>query len=194
MFAPRLILASGSPRRKSLLREAGYVFVVAPADIDEETYPPNLLPAAIAEFLAVAKAELIANRFPHDVTLAADTVVALGDQQLGKPRDAEHAREMLTMLCGTTHQAITGVCVMRPATRWRKSVIVTSTVQMRILTATEIDQYVAGGQWEGKAGSYGIQDDDPFVTRIAGSTSNIVGLPIEATAELLTAAGIHPVV
>jgi septum formation protein len=188
----RLILASGSPRRQSLLREAGYEFDTHPAEIDEDDYPPGLAPAGIAEHLALAKAEAVAGLYPQDVTLGADTVVALGSRLLGKPIDADDARRMLGLLSGTTHYVTTCVAIVRPAAGLRRSVAVTSTVQMRRLTPAEIDAYVASRQWKGKAGGYGIQDRDPFVTNMAGSLTNIVGLPMEATADLLSAAGISP--
>lgn len=190
---PRLILASASPRRQSLLREAGYVFVIHPANVDEDNYPPHLSPAALADHLANAKADAVAAEYPNDVTLGSDTVVALGSQILGKPADAAHARQMLATLSGTTHQVITGVAVRHPAKNLTRSLTVTSTVRMRPLTDAEIEAYVAGGQWQGKAGGYGIQDDDPFVTNMGGSLTNIVGLPMEATRDLLSAAGIFPV-
>ena len=190
---PRLILASASPRRQSLLREAGYAFVIHPADLNEDDVPANLSPAQIAEYLANAKATAVAKGFPNDVTLGSDTVVALGSQLLGKPADAVHARQMLGTLAGTIHHVTTGVAVFYPARQFRRSLTVTSTVQMRPLTVSEIDAYVASGQWAGKAGGYGIQDDDPFVTNMGGSLTNIVGLPMEATRELLSAAGIFPV-
>jgi septum formation protein len=192
MPAPRLILASGSPRRQSLLAQAGYVFQVHPADIDEEAYPIGLTPPQIAEHLALAKASAVAWLYPTEVTLGSDTVVALGLQLLGKPTDPDDARRMLALLSGTIHHVTTGVAVIHAASNFRRSVTVTSTVQMRPLNAAEIDAYVASRQWEGKAGGYGIQDDDPFVTNMAGSLTNIVGLPMEATAELLSAAGILP--
>ena len=192
MPLPRLILASASPRRQSLLLEAGYAYQLAPAEINEDEHPAGLTPAGLAQFLGNAKAEAVAARFPDDFTLGADTVVALGDLQLGKPGDARHAREMLRSLSGTTHEVITGVTLVGPRAGFRRSALVRSTVQMRPLTEHEIDRYVAGGEWRGKAGGYGIQDDDPFVTRMAGSLSNIVGLPMEATIELLSAAGIEP--
>jgi septum formation protein len=189
---PRLILASASPRRQSLLREAGYAFVLHAANLDEDRYPPGLTPAQLAEYLAVAKADAVAALYPRDVTIGADTVVALGDQLLGKPTDPADARRMLARLSGTTHQVITGVAVVGPAVRFHRSLAVTSTVRMRALSPAEIDAYVAGGQWEGKAGGYGIQDPDPFVTHLGGSLTNIVGLPMEAAGELLAAAGIVP--
>ena len=192
MASPRLILASASPRRQSLLTEAGYEFVVHPADIDEENYPKGRLPSDVALYLANAKADAVAQRFPNDVVLAADTVVAFGDTLLGKPTDADHAREMLELLEGTTHIVITGVAVVHDVANFSRSARVMSAVRMRRLTHKQIDDYVAGGEWQGKAGGYGIQDQDPFVTRTAGSHSNIVGLPMEATKKLLAEAGIRP--
>lgn len=194
METPRLILASASPRRRELLREAGYDFEVHPAEIDEEDYPPQTLPADLAQRLAMLKAEAMVRLFPAEVILAADTVVAFGDTPLGKPESEKEATEMLQLLSGTTHIVVTGVTVLRPATRFRISTRVMSAVRMRSWTAKEIERYVASGDWQGKAGGYGIQDDrsDPFVTRLAGSHSNIVGLPMEATAELLASAGVMP--
>jgi septum formation protein len=186
----RLILASASPRRQELLREAGYVFDVQPADVDESDHPPGLEPAALAAYLADRKADAVAARFPEAVVLAADTVVALGATALGKPDDARHARAMLASLAGTNHSVVTGVTVLCRARGVREQVVVTSSVHMRRLTPAEIDAYVATGQWQGKAGGYGIQDQDPFVTRITGSLTNIVGLPIDETRGLLREAGV----
>ena len=191
MPTPRLILASASPRRQSLLAEAGYEFVVQPANIDEAAVAPNLLPGEVVIQLATTKARTIAEQNPEDVVLAADTVVAFGDRIIGKPSDAGHAREMLALLAGTTHLAVTGLAVICVSTAFNKSRRVMSAVRMKHLTAAEIDAYVATGEWQGKAGGYGIQDPDPFVTRISGSRSNIVGLPMGATRQLLAEAGIH---
>ncbi|MGH7215105.1 MAG: Maf family protein [Tepidisphaeraceae bacterium] len=188
----RLILASASPRRQQLLRDAGYAFDVQPADIDEENFPRNLLPPDVAEYLAAAKAQAVSAEFPDDVVLAADTVVSFGDMLLGKPSDPAHARQMLDLLSGTTHLCITGVSVIHRAANFAKKIRVMSAVRMRNLTPAEIDRYVASNAWQGKAGGYGIQDDDPFVTRQSGSRSNIVGLPMAATKALLLEAGIEP--
>ncbi len=190
--APRLVLASASPRRQQLLREAGYAFDIDPADIDEDDHDPTLLPADLAEYLAVRKAQAVAARHPHDVVLGADTVVSFGDQILGTPVDADDARRMLEILGGTTHVIVTGVAVAHVASGFEKSTRVFSAVHMRTMTPDEIEQYVAGGEWRGKAGGYGIQDPDPFVTRTAGGVSNIVGLPMPETQALLEAAGVVP--
>ena len=191
MPSPRFILASASPRRQSLLRDAGYDFDVDPADIDE-TPPPGLLPTKVALHLAEQKARAVSPRHPDDVVLAADTVVAFGDTLQGKPKDAADAKKMLQLLAGTTHLVITGVCVMRQSPPFFKSTRVMSAVKMRQLTPGEIDRYVESKEWEGKAGGYGIQDRDPFVVRQSGSHTNIVGLPMSATRQLLEEAGIKP--
>jgi septum formation protein len=186
----RLILASASPRRQELLAQAGYRFETVPADIDEEAFPRDMSPSDLARRIAIAKAERVADRFPDDVVLAADTIVVFGETVLGKPADPAAAAEMLRLLSGTTHIVITGVSVQQQRSRFAKSVRVMSAVQMRFLTNDEIKAYVAAENWRGKAGGYGIQDKDPFVTRIAGSETNIVGLPMVETIQLLKEAGI----
>jgi septum formation protein len=186
------VLASGSPRRQELLRDAGYVFDVIPADVDEDTYPPSLKPGDVAEYLAFIKAQAVAQDHRDVVVLGADTVVTLGEQLIGKPRDAAHAREMLRLLSGTTHLVITGISVIHRARHLVKRSRVMSAVHMRGLRDAEIDAYVATGQWQGKAGGYGIQDRDPFVTRTSGCHTNIVGLPMTDTKRLLAEVGIEP--
>ena len=191
MASPRLILASASPRRRNLLAEAGYTFDTEKPDLDEENVAASY-PSELALRLARLKAESVALRHPDAVVLAADTLVAFGDLVLGKPRDAAHAREMLTLLAGTTHLVITAVAVRHEAAGFAQEQRVMSAVRMRKLSQKEIDDYIAGRDWQGKAGGYGIQDRDPFVTRMSGSHSNIVGLPMSATRQLLAAAGVHP--
>jgi septum formation protein len=192
MPGPPLILASASPRRQSLLREAGYNFTVEPADVDESAYPAGMLPGNIAAHIAEMKAKAVSARRPDAVVLAADTVVAFGDTPLGKPADANAAWRMLALLSGTTHIVITGVCVMHASANFARTARAMSAVRMKRLTRAEIEQYVASGAWEGKAGGYGIQDPDPFVTRTAGSHTNIVGLPMEMTMQMLAEAGVTP--
>jgi septum formation protein len=187
----RLILASASPRRQELLRDAGYRFIVSPADIDESIYPPNLSPGQVAVYLSEQKARTAARSYPSDVILAADTVVAMGGELFGKPADREDARRMLGRLSGSVHGVLTGVTVACPATGFWRTRLAESAVHMRPLTAAELDSYLDTNQWQGKAGGYGIQDPDPFVTRSTGSLTNIVGLPMQETAELLAEAGIH---
>ncbi len=191
--APRkLVLASASQRRQQLLREAGYVFEIDPAEVDESAYPAAALPSEVARAWAQAKADAVAQRHPAAVVLGADTLVAFGDRIIGKPVDLNHAREILTLLSGTTHLVITGIAIVHPASRFSLNTRVMSAVRMKNLWAQQIDDYLAGGQWQGKAGAYGIQDanHDPFVSCLSGSFTNIVGLPMEATRRLLQEAGI----
>ncbi len=174
------------------MHEAGYDFEVHPADIDEEDHPVGLLPTGLAQWLATEKARVIAERFPDATVLGADTVVAFGDMILGKPEDADHARQMLRLLGGTTHMVVTGIAVRRQVDAFARAGHVISAVKMRILTPEEIETYVAGNDWQGKAGGYGIQDNDPFVTRVTGSFTNIVGLPMDEVRAMLAEAGIGP--
>jgi septum formation protein len=188
----RFILASRSPRRVELLNDAGFVFDTVPADIDEETYPQTHTPVEVAEFLARAKAEAVAQLHPDHVVLGADTVVAHGSAILGKPEDSQHARWMLGQLSGSVHEVASAVCLVHKATDRVEVRHTVSTVSMRPLEAAEIEMYVASGDWRGKAGGYGIQDRDPFVTNMGGSLTNIVGLPMELTVPLLASFGILP--
>ena len=163
-----------------------------PSNIDEELLGRGLPPIELAVHLATAKAHALASQYPEDVVLAADTVVAFGETILGKPANAEHARSMLDLLAGTTHIVITGVAV---EFRNRGVLIVQrvlSAVRMKSISSSQIDQYVASGQWRGKAGGYGIQDADPFVQRLAGCHTNIVGLPMTTTRQMLQSVGIYP--
>ena len=187
---PHLILASESPRRQELLREAGYAFIVQPANIDEAQHPQDLPPVELARHLSMLKAAAVAPRFPDGIILGADTVVAFGERALGKPADPIEARRMLSLLSGTTHVVITGITVIRRATGFQQTRHAMSAVRMRKLGLQEIQDYVASRQWEGKAGGYGIQDKDPFVVNVSGSHTNIVGLPIELAINMLTEAGI----
>ena len=193
MIPRRLILASASPRRQSLLREAGYRFLVCPADLDEDrlTAEARLSPDDLPSYLARAKARAVSAQFPGDVVLAADTVVALGDQIIGKAAAAADARRILSMLSGTRHRVITGIVVVSDS-GVDSSETVSSAVEMRLLSPGQIDSYISTGQWQGKAGAYGLQDSHSFVEKIEGCATNIVGLPITTAARLLGKAGIHP--
>jgi septum formation protein len=188
----KLILASASPRRAALLRQAGYEFHVHPAHLDEDQYLEKFSPRQLAAFLATAKAWEIAGKFPDDVTLAADTVVALGDTALGKPADAAAAREMIRFLGGATHLVVTGIALLAPGRKIELGVTVMSAVRMRVLSAVEVDEYVRSDRWQGKAGGYGIQDPGSIVTCVGGSVSNVVGLPMTQTRRLLEQVGVMP--
>lgn len=175
-----------------MLKEAGYRFEVVPAEVDEESYPSGLLPSGVAEHLAHVKAGWVAERHPEAVVLGADTVVAFGDQLLGKARDEDDARRILELLSGTTHLVITGVAVMCRGRGFERRTKAISAVRMREMSREAINRYLATGDWIGKAGAYGIQDSDPFVVRLTGSHTNIVGLPMGVTKALLAEAGVLP--
>jgi septum formation protein len=175
-----LTLASASPRRHRLLEEAGIPFLARPADV-EESAPARGDPHALAILNARMKAEAV----PGELVLGADTVVALGGEILGKPRDRAEGRAMLAKLSGTTHSVVTGL-FLRSGARHRERSVETR-VTMRPLSAEEIDAYVSSGEGMGKAGGYAIQETaDRFVSAIDGPYDNVVGLPVAAVREMLT--------
>ncbi len=171
-----LVLASSSPRRVELLRAAGFEPIVVPAQVDETPWPDEW-PAAHVPRLARAKVGAIAPRYPQAAVLGADTVVAIDDEILGKPRDDDDARRMLNRLSGRTHRVYTGVA-LAVGGDLRAEVEVTE-VTMSALSAAEIEWYVASGECRDKAGGYAIQGlASRYVTAIHGSYSNVVGLPV----------------
>ena len=187
--AARLVLASASPRRLDLLRQIGIEpATVAPADIDE-TPEKNEPPMVYARRLALAKAEAVAGSFADHFILAADTVVARGRRILPKAEEAAEARQCLALLSGARHHVLGGVAVIAP--NGRRTVRVADTVvSFKPLAAEEIEGYLAGGEWQGKAGGYAIQGRAAvFVKRINGSYSNVVGLPLFETAAMLRGLG-----
>lgn len=182
----RLVLASSSPRRAELLREAGYRFrVVEPPFAEPDERHPHVEPAAYAKSLAYFKARSIADDQPEDTILAADTISVLDNEIFGKPADRDDARRILSRLCGTCHHVITGVVLLHPETDQRLMGHAVSTIFMRRLESDQLESYLDTGQWQGKAGAYGIQDHgDAFVERYDGSFSNIVGLPMELVRDM----------
>jgi len=187
-----LVLASASPRRLELLRQIGIApDHVHPADIDE-TPLPRELPGPHVLRLARAKAEAIRPRHPDAFILAADTVVACGRRILGKPEDETAARAFLTLLSGRRHRIYGGVSVIAPTGKIATRRVV-SQVAFKRLTDSELAAYIATGEWRGKAGGYAIQGRAAiFVSWMAGSYSNVVGLPLYETAQLLAGLGYRP--
>jgi len=180
-----VILASASPRRHDLFKELGRPFRVVPPTADE-SIPEGLPPRRVAEELAVRKAESVAAGLRNGLVVAADTLVALGDVIIGKPRDRDHAREILRRLSRESHFVITGVCILDAATGRRRVASARTRVTMRRMTPEETDAYVDSGEGMGKAGAYAIQETgDRFVERVEGSFSNVVGLPLELLRRLL---------
>lgn len=186
----RLILGSGSPRRKELLAQLGIVpDEIQPPDINEDPLKAEL-PRPYCARLAREKA-LAVRADEDDVVLAADTTVALGRRILGKPADAGEAARFLTDLGGRRHQVITAIAVRRGTRIWTRESV--SAVKMKRLSDIELNSYLASGDWRGKAGGYGIQGAaGAFIPWISGSFTGIVGLPLAETAALLQAAG-YPV-
>lgn len=176
---PRFILASASPRRVALLGQLGIQFAVIPARVTELA-PPYLTPQELAQFNAWRKARAVAEAHPSAVVLGADTVVCLDQSIFGKPASLTEAHRMLSRLQGRTHQVITGVCLMHLAQRRRKTFSVTTRVTFRPLRSDQIRDYLRRINPLDKAGAYAIQENgELIVERIAGSFTNVVGLPLE---------------
>ncbi|MBV8207854.1 MAG: septum formation inhibitor Maf [Acidobacteria bacterium] len=182
-----LILASASPRRAELLRNAGFEFRVAPAHVPE--YPlPGEEPARYVERLARSKAQAVAALFPHNTVLAADTTVVLDRQLLEKPRDAADAARMLRLLSGRTHQVITGVCVIAGAPERLEHEI--TRVRMDTISESDIENYIATGEPMDKAGAYAIQGiASRWISYIEGCYFNVVGLPVGRVYRMLKNGG-----
>ncbi len=187
-----LILASASPRRHQILTQVGVDFVVRSADIDESALPGEK-PLALTLRLAREKALAIARQIdaaPPQLVLGADTIVVLDDAVLGKPRDPDHAAELLGALLGRQHTVITGVAVVETGQRRSMHTAVQSEVAMRAGDAEAIRAYVATGEGLDKAGAYALQGEGGrrFVTEVIGSESNVIGLPADETLALLSRA------
>ena len=189
MSAPPLVLASASPRRLDLLRQAGVEpdHTIA-TDIDE-TWPRGETPRLHAVRLAGEKAAAGVAAAPDAFVLAADTVVAVGTRVLPKTDGEDEARACLTLLSGRAHKVLTAVAVVAPDGR-KGSRLVETRVRFKRLTAREIDAYLESGEWRGKAGGYGVQGRaGAFVTELQGSYTAVVGLPLYETLGLLQGLG-----
>jgi septum formation protein len=198
-----LVLASASPRREELLRNAGLQFVVQATQIDEDPLPGEG-PRALAERLAKEKAAFVAVKRRSDYILGADTVVVVEGAILGKPLDRADAARMLKLLSGRSHQVITGVCLMGPMSEGSNSKMPpapigwfedlrseTTSVTMTQLREDEVDYYVSTGEPMDKAGGYAIQGiASRWITRIEGDYSNVVGLPIPLVHRMLVSHGL----
>ncbi len=196
-----LVLASASPRRQELLRNAGIFFRVQPADVDE-TVLPGEPPHACAERLAREKALAVWRIRPQDRVLGADTIVVVDETILGKPADAEDAARMLRLLSGRVHCVITGVCVVeavasgqlpvankaesQPLSEILRTASETTLVTVNALSDEDIREYVATGEPMDKAGAYAIQGmASRWIPRIEGDYSNVVGLPVTLVYRML---------
>jgi len=180
-----IILASGSPRRARILKAIGIPFKVAPAGVLEGDYGRWDGGEILGE-RALQKAECLRRQHPGRAVLAADTIVLVDDQVLGKPADAQEARRMLGLLSGREHEVWTAVCYYPPAKQKARTVLSCTKVAFRELDAAEIEAYIETGEPMDKAGAYGIQGiGGLWVSGIAGCYFNVVGLPLSALWELL---------
>ncbi|MGA2064714.1 MAG: nucleoside triphosphate pyrophosphatase [Thermoguttaceae bacterium] len=187
---PRLILASRSPRRRELLAASGYQFaVIPPSDAAEGTQglpgPNDEGPAEMVARLACSKAADVARRIDRGLVLGCDTVVECGGRILGKPAGRQDARQMLEALRGREHRVLSGLCLWAVPGGHPQVRVAVTTLRMDPLSSAQIDEYLSGGQWQGKAGAFGYQDRLGWVHVIEGSESNVVGLPLELLSEML---------
>lgn len=180
----RLVLASASPRRRELLAQLGVPFDIVVSDVPE-TPAPGESPEAFARRAARDKAAEVARRCPDALVLAADTVVVVDGDILGKPRDRADARRMLATLSGRTHEVLTAVAVMVPGGDV-EDVLVRSSVEFRVLDARAIEDYLDSDEPYDKAGAYAVQGAaQRFVLQVRGSYTNVVGLPVDEVRTLL---------
>lgn len=185
-----LVLASGSPRRRELLTEAGYEFETAPADIDE-LHEEAMALEELTRHNAVEKARVVAVRRAEAVVLAADTLVAIGGVALTKPVDMAEARRMIGMLAGRTHEVVTAVAVVCAATGFEEVFTVETRVTFKALSEAEVEEYLTLINPLDKAGGYAAQEHgERIIERVDGSWTNVVGLPMEETAAALARAGV----
>jgi len=183
-----IVLASASPRRRHLLEMLGIAHEVMPADVDE-TRLDGEVPEAMAVRLAAAKAQAVLATRPAHLVLAADTVVVIDDEVLGKPADAADAERMLALLSGRSHRVVTAVALAQPGGEVQERYDVT-TVWFRELSPALISAYVATGEPLDKAGSYGVQGVGAvLVERVDGDFFSVMGLPLRLVVDLLEAAG-----
>ena len=189
----KLILASSSPRRAEILREAGIAFEIRATEIDETALPGEAAQAMVTR-LAEAKARAAAAQMGAGlgdcIVVGADTTVEMGGEILGKPRDSTHSRKMLARLSGHTHHVLTGIFLLRLPGKVMRTAVEKSAVTFATLTAEEIDAYVASGEPLGKAGAYAIQGlAGRYIPRIEGCYFNVEGLPLSRLYALLRELG-----
>jgi septum formation protein len=188
--APRLVLASTSPRRRALLREAGILYeAAAPRNVTED-FLPDEPPDELARRHALAKARSVAADYPGRLVLGADTVVVLDGRVFGKPADEAEARAMLAALAGRTHVVHTGLARVDGASGREAAEVEATAVTMRPLSAEEIGRYVATGEPRDKAGAYAVQGRGSLlVERVDGDYFNVVGLPLHRLSRMLASFG-----
>lgn len=189
-----LILASQSPRRRQLLESAGFRFEVVSPDPDAEgEIVDGEPPAQLVARLALRKAAHVAASIEQGVVIGCDTVAECDGEVLGKPRNENHAREMLQRLRGREHRVFSGLCLWKCPENSKQIDVSVTRLVMEKITDEELESYLATNAWEGKAGAFGYQDGIPWIRILEGSESNVVGLPLELLAKMLNApAGSEP--
>ena len=186
MNRPALILASQSPRRRALLQEAGYEFKVCPPSDGAESAPGEH--ESVAETvarLALEKGADVAPGVAEGIVLSCDTLAEVEGEVLGKPSDREDAERMLCRMRGTRHRVWTGVCLWRRPDDHRLLDYDCTELVMESLSDAQLQAYLDSGDWEGKAGAFGYQDDLPWIQILSGSPSNVIGLPLEMLSRML---------
>ena len=178
-MAPELILASGSPRRKMLLEQAGYSFEVEVSDVPEPEPAPGFPAEEYVATLAWRKARAVALRRDRGWVLGADTTCTVDGVFLNKPVDRDDAERMIRLQEGRDVPVVTGICLYQADRHQWLGAVEVSLCRFRALSDAERAAYLDSLAWEGKAGAYGLQDDDPVVSLVSGSWSNVVGLPLE---------------
>jgi len=180
----KLVLASKSPRRKKILEENGFKFITCPADLNEEEYE-NLPPLQMVKTLSKLKAEKISKIYKESLILGADTTVVIGKETLGKPRDKNHAKEMLLKLSGSTHTVYTGFTIINPDKKTITTSHDSTKITFKILSEKEINDYIKIHNVTDLAGSYAIQEGaGEFVNKIEGDYLNVIGIPTKVIIEL----------
>ena len=181
-----LILASGSPRRRQLLTEAGYRFrVVRPNDSAECGICSHETPPELVARLSYQKAQDVANHIDAGIVVACDTVAECCGRILGKPQDRNQARKMLHLLRRREHHVYSGLCLWRRPSGKRQVKVAITRLHMESLTDVQVEDYLDSGAWRGKAGAFGLQDQLGWLHIAAGSETNVVGLPMELLREML---------
>jgi septum formation protein len=182
----KLILASQSPRRRQLLAKAGFEFnVIVPGDNAESGKDSHETPNELVARLAYQKAADVARRVDHGVVLGCDTVAECAGRILGKPSDRQQARKMLQLLRGRVHHVYSGVCLWRrPDDKTLTKADVTK-LRMEPISDNQLESHLDSGGWEGKAGAFGYQDRLGWIHIVAGSESNVVGLPMDLLVQMM---------
>lgn len=186
----KIILASGSPRRKQILEQVGLNFTVEVSDYEEKSIP-GVSPSEFVETLSLEKANVVAKNHNDAIIIGADTIVVLDNQILGKPKTKQDAREMLKKLSGNTHSVFTGFTIIDTVNKRTITNHVETKIRFKNLSEEEIRAYIETGEPMDKAGAYGVQDKGAlFVEHIEGDYSSVMGLPIVKIFEILKELGI----